>query len=69
MPSDAGDSFNAGFLAQNVRGADLPSCLAVGNAAGALSAARPGGTEAFTDPQYMEQFLDEHARLAPQAIK
>ena len=65
----AGDSFNAGFLAQYVRGADLPSCLALGNAAGALSATRPGGTEAFTDRHYMEQFLDEHARLAPQAIK
>ena len=65
----AGDSFNAGFLSKYVRGADLPSCLAAGNAAGALSATRPGGTEAFTDRQYMEQFLDEHSQPTSQAIK
>ncbi|HEV2732494.1 MAG TPA: carbohydrate kinase family protein [Terriglobales bacterium] len=65
----AGDSFNAGFLSKYVRGADLPSCLAAGNAAGALSATRPGGTEAFTDRQYMQQFLDEHTQPTSQAIK
>src|ERR1051326_6188050 len=37
-----GDSFDAGFLHQYVRGADLPACLASGNAAGALSTTRPG---------------------------
>lgn len=56
----AGDSFNAGFLSQWVRGADLPACLAAGNLAGALSATRPGGTEAFRDREYREQFLREH---------
>jgi sugar/nucleoside kinase (ribokinase family) len=65
----AGDSFNAGFLSQYVRGADLPACLAAANAAGALSTTRPGGTEAFTDSQYREQFLDEHTRPTSQTIK
>ena len=57
----AGDSFNAGFLSQYVRGADLPSCLAAGNLAGALSTTRPGGTEAFIDRQHREQFFCQPA--------
>jgi sugar/nucleoside kinase (ribokinase family) len=59
-PVGAGDSFDAGFLAQYVRGADLPACLAAGNLAGALSTTRPGGTEAFRDEKYREQFFREH---------
>ena len=53
----AGDSFDAGFLHQFVRGADLPTCLASGNQAGAFSTTCPGGTEAFRDRQHLEQFL------------
>ena len=53
----AGDSFDAGFLHQYVRGADLPACLAAGNLAGAFSTTRPGGTEAFRDAGYREQFF------------
>jgi sugar/nucleoside kinase (ribokinase family) len=53
----AGDSFDAGFLHQYVRGADLPACLASGNLAGALSTTRPGGTEAFRDAEHRERFL------------
>jgi sugar/nucleoside kinase (ribokinase family) len=56
----AGDSFDAGFLHQYVRGADLPACLAAGNLAGALSTTRPGGTEAFRDANYRRQFFQEH---------
>src|SRR5439155_26788621 len=66
----AGDSFNAGFLSQYVRGADLPACLAAGNLAGALSATRPGGTEAFIDRQHREQFFRQHAaQPTPQVLK
>jgi sugar/nucleoside kinase (ribokinase family) len=54
----AGDSFDAGFLSQYVRGADLQTCLAAGNLGGALSTTRPGGTEAFRDAEYREQFLN-----------
>ena len=58
----AGDSFDAGFLHSYVRGADLPTCLASGNMAGALSTTRPGGTEAFRDTQYRENFFREWRR-------
>jgi len=53
----AGDSFDAGFLHEFVRGSDLPTCLRSGNQAGALSTTRPGGTEAFRDRQHRERFL------------
>ncbi|HKV78407.1 MAG TPA: sugar kinase [Candidatus Sulfotelmatobacter sp.] len=53
----AGDSFDAGFLHEYVRGSDLARCLASGNAAGALSTTRPGGTEAFRDADHRKQFL------------
>ena len=53
----AGDSFDAGFLHQFLRGAALPDCLAFANRTGALSTTRPGGTEAFRDRAYCERFL------------
>lgn len=53
----AGDSFNAGFLHQFIRGASLQECLAYGNIAGALSTTRAGGTEAFRDRLHREHFL------------
>jgi sugar/nucleoside kinase (ribokinase family) len=56
----AGDSFDAGFLYEFVRGSDLATCLASGNLAGALSTTRPGGTEAFRDLSHRESFLREH---------
>jgi sugar/nucleoside kinase (ribokinase family) len=55
-PVGAGDSFDAGFLSQYVRGADLPACLLAGNKAGAFSTTMPGGTEAFRDRNKQEQF-------------
>ena len=63
MPVDtvgAGDSFDAGFLHSYVHAADLPTCLASGNVAGALSTTRPGGTEAFRDAEHREKFFQEH---------
>ena len=60
----AGDSFDAGFLHQFVRGADLSACLASGNLAGALSTTRPGGTEAFRDRDHRERFFREHGIAA-----
>jgi sugar/nucleoside kinase (ribokinase family) len=53
----AGDSFDAGFIHEYVRGADLPTCLVSGNTAGALSTTRPGGTEAFRDHECRQDFL------------
>lgn len=56
-PVGAGDSFDAGFLHEYVRGSDLDVCLRAGNLAGAFSTTRPGGTEAFRDAKYREAFF------------
>ena len=57
----AGDSFDAGFLHEYLRGSEIETCLASGNRAGALSVTRAGGTEAFRDGEYRERFLRETA--------
>jgi sugar/nucleoside kinase (ribokinase family) len=57
----AGDSFDAGFLHQFVKGADISACLVSGNLAGALSTTRAGGTEAFRDQDYRNQFFSSHS--------
>ncbi|MGB8732430.1 MAG: sugar kinase [Candidatus Sulfotelmatobacter sp.] len=59
-PVGAGDSFDAGFLHEYLRGGDLPACLAAGNLAGAFSTTRPGGVEAFRDAAYRRQFFEQH---------
>ena len=53
----AGDSFDAGFLHEYVRGSNLQACLDSGNRTGALSTTRAGGTEAFREVEHREQFL------------
>jgi sugar/nucleoside kinase (ribokinase family) len=58
-PVGAGDSFDAGFLHKFLLGGDPQSCLAAGNAAGALSTTRSGGTEAFRDEEYRNNFLQQ----------
>ena len=57
----AGDSFDAGFITQYIRGASLEACLSYGNLAGALSVAKAGGTEAFRDKAFRDRFLREHS--------
>ena len=59
-PVGAGDSFDAGFLHQFLRGADIPRCLVWGNLCGALSATDCGGTEAFRDPARVDEFFRKH---------
>jgi sugar/nucleoside kinase (ribokinase family) len=56
-PIGAGDSFDAGFIHQYIRGAKIEDCLKFANIVGALSVTRPGGTEAFRDSQHRERFL------------
>ena len=55
----AGDSFDAGFLHQFIRGARIEECLRFGNLAGALSTTRSGGTEAFRDAAHRKAFLGQ----------
>jgi sugar/nucleoside kinase (ribokinase family) len=61
-PIGAGDSFDAGFLHQFLRGADLTTCLAYGNLCGAFSTTDYGGTEAFRDAAQMQEFFRRHDR-------
>jgi len=56
-PVGAGDSFDAGFLHQFLRGADLKTCLVYGNLCGAFSTTASGGTEAFRDSKAMHEFF------------
>ncbi|HMD15708.1 MAG TPA: sugar kinase [Terriglobales bacterium] len=56
----AGDSFDAGFLHQFLRGADLATCLTHGNLCGAFSTTACGGTEAFRDAARLGEFLRRH---------
>lgn len=59
----AGDSFDAGFISRYIQGADIETCLAYGNLAGALSTTKSGGTEAFCDIQHRERFFSENSAL------
>jgi sugar/nucleoside kinase (ribokinase family) len=56
----AGDSFDAGFIHEFIRGGTIENCLKLGNIVGALSVTRSGGTEAFRDAQHRQQFLRAH---------
>ena len=55
----AGDSFDAGFIHEFIRGASIEDCLKFGNITGALSVTRAGGTEAFRDASHRKAFLDK----------
>ncbi len=57
----AGDSFNAGFLSGYIRGADLEECCRLGNAAGAFSTLRSGGTEAFRERALCKEFFEQYS--------
>lgn len=59
-PVGAGDSFNAGFLHQWLRGADLRTCLTFANVIGAFSTTSSGGTEAFRDRPALSRFIGAH---------
>jgi len=60
----AGDSFDAGFVHKFIRGAKVEECLKFANVVGSLSVTRPGGTEAFRDVRYREEFLRKHGAPA-----
>jgi sugar/nucleoside kinase (ribokinase family) len=55
----AGDSFDAGFVHQFIRGGRIEECLKFASLTGALSTTRPGGIEAFRNAEHRERFLRE----------
>ena len=59
-PIGAGDSFDAGFIHQFVRGQGIEMCLRFANVTGALCATRAGGTEAFRDAAHRDSFLQQN---------
>jgi sugar/nucleoside kinase (ribokinase family) len=63
----AGDSFDAGFLHEYVRGAVLARCVEYGNLAGAFSTTSCGGTEAFRNKSSLQRFFAQHSALGTTA--
>ena len=51
----AGDSFNAGFISEFVKGAPLKRCLEIGALAGAINTTGAGGTGAFRSLQMIRR--------------
>jgi sugar/nucleoside kinase (ribokinase family) len=64
----AGDSFDAGFIHEFVRGAKLEECLRFATLTGALSVTRAGGTEAFRDAEHRNDFLRKHPPVTVKQI-
>lgn len=56
----AGDSFNAGFLYEWLRGSDIRRCLNSGSACGALATTKLGGSTASPTIQELDSFLNDH---------
>jgi sugar/nucleoside kinase (ribokinase family) len=57
----AGDSFAAGFISGYVKGLPLRECMEIGNACGALSTLRPGGTASQPDQAAIKKLLKSRA--------
>jgi sugar/nucleoside kinase (ribokinase family) len=57
----AGDSFDAGFVSAYLREEPLAECVRIGNACGALSATRVGGTTGQPTQPELQTFLRSHA--------
>jgi sugar/nucleoside kinase (ribokinase family) len=58
----AGDSFDAGFLHQFLKGAGIENCLNYAAMAGAYSTTGQGGVEAFRDRKRLKEFMRQKAR-------
>lgn len=58
----AGDSFAAGFMSTYLRNGPLDDCLLSGNACGALSTLKAGGTAGQPTRAALKTFLNKHQR-------
>jgi sugar/nucleoside kinase (ribokinase family) len=65
----AGDSFAAGFVSAYVRRASLAECLRAGNACGALSTRKLGGTPGQPTQEELQTFLRGISRAKTQRRK
>ncbi len=65
----AGDSFDAGFLSAYLHHAPLTECVRIGNACGALSATRVGGTAGQPTQTELEEFLRSNNTPIPKRTK
>jgi sugar/nucleoside kinase (ribokinase family) len=61
----AGDSFAAGFVHAFLAGKDLRQCLVEGNACGALSTQKVGGTAGQPRPAQLTSFLARERKRVP----
>ncbi|MEO9477717.1 MAG: carbohydrate kinase family protein [Cyclobacteriaceae bacterium] len=55
----AGDSFDAGFISQFIKGVPLKECLRFANLTGAVNTTQPGGTTAFESLDNVKQIASE----------
>jgi sugar/nucleoside kinase (ribokinase family) len=55
----AGDSFNAGFVRDFIKGGSLKSCLKTAALAGAINTTMAGGTDAFKNPETTKKIAKE----------
>lgn len=55
----AGDSFDAGFISEFLKGKDLEKCLEVGNITGAINTTASGGTGAFESLEKIKKIADD----------
>ena len=64
----AGDTFAAGFVSAHLRGSTLEECLRTGNACGALSTLKPGGTTNQPDRAALGRFFREQSGTRPGGV-
>lgn len=55
----AGDSFDAGFISQYIKGIPLEDCLEYGNISGAVNTTKRGGTTAFSSLENFKEIANQ----------
>ncbi|MEQ5789828.1 carbohydrate kinase family protein [Muricauda sp. NFXS6] len=55
----AGDSFDAGFISEFLKGSSMSRCVEVGNIMGAINTLEPGGTAAFANMETVKKIANE----------